>query len=469
MKKETSKGGFSGSIGFILAAAGSAVGVGNIWRFPYLAAKNGGGLFLIVYLILVLTFGFTLLTSDIAIGRKTGSSSIRAYKIAHPKWGFLGILTFFVPLIIMTYYAVIGGWIAKYMIVYITGANEAAAGDSYFTSFITAPIAPQVYGLIFMAVTAFIVFRGVENGIEKCSKIMMPILLVIIVAISIYSLTLSYTDGNGVTRTGLQGLRVYVVPDLHGLTVGRFLQVLLDAMSQLFFSLSVSMGIMITYGSYVKKSVNLNKSVGMIEVFDTSVALLAGLMIIPSIFVFTGTDGMASGPSLMFVSLPKVFEAMGPLAGRITGLLFFIMVAFAALTSCVSVLEAITANCMEVFHAPRKKVTLILSIIYAIATIVICLGYNRFYLEIPLPNGTTGQLLDLMDYISNSVMMPFISLLSCILIGWVLKPQWISDEMERNGEKFRRKKLYVIMIRYVAPIMMALLFLQSTGILNQIE
>lgn len=467
MAKEK-KGGFSGQLGFVMAAAGSAVGVGNIWRFPYLAAKDGGGLFLIVYLILVLTFGFTLLTSDIAMGRKTQMSSINAYASARPKWKFLGFLTFLVPVIIMTYYAVIGGWISRYMVVYITGADRAAAGDSFFTDFITAPAAPVVYGLIFMIITAIIVFRGVENGIEKISKILMPILLILIIVVAVFSLTISHTDASGVTRTGLDGLKVYLIPDVKGLTPGKFMNVLLDAMSQLFFSLSVSMGIMITYGSYVKKSVNLNQAVGMIEVFDTGVALLAGLMIIPAVFVFTGTDGMASGPGLMFVSLPKVFNAMGPVLGRIVGLFFFIMVAFAALTSCISVLETITANCMEIFHASRKKVTGILTIIYCAATVLICLGYNLLYFDIILPTGSHAQLLDLMDYISNSVMMPFIALLSCILIGWILKPKWITDEMERNGEKMHRKRLYNVMVKFVAPVMMAALFLQSTGILGRI-
>lgn len=316
-----------------------------------------------------------------------------------------------------------------------------------------------------MLITAFIVYNGVEGGIEKCSKFIMPLLLVMIVAISIYSLTLSHTDESGVTRTGLDGLMVYLKPNLEGLTLSRFLQILLDAMSQLFFSLSVSMGIMITYGSYVKPDVNLNKAVNQIEIFDSLVAFLAGLMIIPSIYVFSGTEGMGAGPSLMFVSLPKVFAAMGA-AGPVIGFVFFVMAAFAALTSCVSVLETVTANCMELFHASRKKTTIILTVVYCIASVVIALGYSVFYLEVPLPNGSVGQLLDIMDYISNSFMMPFISLLSCILIGWIVGPKWIVDEMESTGDKFGRKKIYTVMVRYIAPVLMLILFLQSTGLLN---
>lgn len=252
---------FSGQIGFVLAAAGSAVGVGNLWRFPYLAAKDGGGLFLLVYLALVLTFGFTLLTSDIAIGRRTQKSAIGAYAEMHPKWKFLGILTFLVPVLIMTYYAVIGGWITKYAVVYLTGQAEAAAQDNYFMDFITSPVAPVIFALLFMAVTALIVYNGVEGGIETVSRFMMPVLLVLVIVIAVYSLTLRSTGAAGQVRTGMQGFFYYITPHIEGLTVGRFLQILLDAMSQLFFSLSVSMGIMITYGSYVKPEVDLNKAV----------------------------------------------------------------------------------------------------------------------------------------------------------------------------------------------------------------
>jgi neurotransmitter:Na+ symporter, NSS family len=463
MEKKSSK--FSGQVGFVLAAAGSAVGVGNLWRFPYLAAKDGGGLFLLVYLVLVLTFGFTLLTSDIAIGRRTKQSAIGAYAQMRSKWKFLGILTFLVPVLIMTYYAVIGGWITKYAVTYATGNAAAAAEDGYFTSFITSPVSSVAFALLFMGVTAVIVYNGVEKGIERVSRYMMPILLVLVIIIAAYSLTLKNEDSSGNVRTGIQGLLYYLTPDFEGLTVSRFLQILLDAMSQLFFSLSVSMGIMITYGSYVKDDVNLNKAVNQIELFDTGVAVLAGAMIIPVVYVFSGTEGMSAGPNLMFVSLPKVFAAMGK-AGTFVGILFFVTAIFAALTSCISVLESIVANCMEIFHTGRKKTVLVLSAIYLAASAIVALGYSVFYFEIKLPNGSVGQLLDIMDYVSNNVMMPFIALLSTILIGWIMTPDYVIDEVQRNGEAFRRKKLYRIMIRYVAPVMMLVLFLQSTGILS---
>ena len=459
------KHGFTGSIGFVLAAAGSAVGVGNIWRFPYLAARDGGGLFILVYLVLVLTFGFTLLTTDIAIGRKTGKSAWQAFGSIRSKWSFLGKLTFLVPVIIMTYYTVIGGWILKYAVVFLSGHGLDAASDSYFTSFITSQYSPIIFMIIFLAITALVVFGGVEKGIEKFSRIVMPGLLLMIVGIAIYSLTLTHTDATGITRTGLEGLAVYLVPDFNGLTFSKFLGVLLDAMSQLFFSLSVSMGIMITYGSYVKKDVDLATSISQIEFFDTAVALIAGMMIIPAIYVFTGTEGMASGPSLMFVSLPKVFASMG-FAGNIIGILFFVMILFAALTSSVSIMETLVSNCMHIFKKERKQVSSVITVYSLVTAIIICLGYNVFYFECALPNGQTGQLLDIMDYISNSFLMPLISLLTCIFVGWVIKPKWIIEEMELTRNNFRKKHLYSFMIRYIVPVIMLMLFIQSTGFLS---
>ncbi|MBR3598343.1 MAG: sodium-dependent transporter, partial [Lachnospiraceae bacterium] len=324
-----SRNSFTGSLGFVLAAAGSAVGLGNIWRFPYLAAKDGGGLFLVIYLILVLTFGYALLTTEVAIGRKTKQSPLTAYSEIKKGWKGLGLLASLVPLIIMPYYCVIGGWVIKYFVAFLGGEGVDAAQDGYFTGFITQEVWPLVFFAIFLGASAFIVFRGVNKGIESASKIIMPVLLILVVGISVFSIALSHTDATGVTRTGLEGLKVYVIPNLEGLTVSGFFTVLVDAMNQLFFSISVAMGIMVAYGSYVKDDANLGKSINQIELCDTVVAVLAGVMIVPAVYTFMGTEGMqASGPSLMFVTLPKVFEAMGP-AGYLIGTAFFAMVLFA--------------------------------------------------------------------------------------------------------------------------------------------
>lgn len=454
--------GFSSHIGFVLAAAGSAVGVGNLWRFPYLAAKDGGGLFILVYLVLVFTFGYTLLASDIAIGRKTQLNSVRAYAAMRPRWGFLGVVTFVVPLIIMTYYAVIGGWIVRFFVGYLMGEAHSMAQDGFFSRFISNPQEASLYAVLFMVLTSCIVFRGVQGGIETCSKIIMPLLLIGVVGIAIYALTLVHVADDGSVRTGIQGLVVYLTPDFSGLSIHRFLQILLDGMSQLFFSLSVSMGIMITYGAYVKKDVDLNKSIAQIELFDTGVALIAGAMIIPAMYVFAGVEGMQSGPSLMFVSLPRIFLSMGTV-GVVVGAIFFLMAGFATLTSCISVLETIVANVVELFGTSRKLTCVAASFLYTVASVVIALGYSVFYVEVDLPNGVAGQLLDIADYLSNSCMMPAISLLSALLIGWVVKTDWIEQEFLSGSCGMRRVHIYRVMVRYVVPVVMGVLFLQACG------
>ena len=309
MENKQNRGSFSGRLGFVLAAAGSAVGLGNIWRFPYLAAKDGGGLFLVTYLVLALTFGFTLLITEISIGRKTGQSPLTAYKLMHPKMGWVGVLACLIPALILPYYCAIGGWVLKYLSAFVTFQGAAAATDTYFTGFITAQWQPIIWFLAYLTATSFVVYKGVNKGIEKLSRILMPVLLVLILGISVFSLFLRHTDANGVTRTGLQGLMVYIIPNFEGMTLKQFFVVLTDAMGQLFYSISVAMGIMIAYGSYVSKETDLNKSVNQIELFDTLVAFLAGMMIIPAVFTFMGSEGMtASGPALMFVALPKVFR-----------------------------------------------------------------------------------------------------------------------------------------------------------------
>lgn len=460
---EKKRSSFTGSIGFVLAAAGSAVGLGNIWRFPYLAAKDNGGLFILCYIILALTFGFALLTTEIAIGRKTKQSPLTAYGKINKKMGGIGYLATIVPVIILPYYCTIGGWVFKYLSTFACGKGIDAAADGYFTSYITSQWQPLIWMFIFLGVTALTVFCGVDKGIEKLSKVLMPILLVLVMGISIYSLTLSYTDASGITRTGLDGLKIYLIPDFTGVTFKDFFVILMDAMGQLFFSISVSMGIMVAYGSYVKDDTNLMKSINQIEIFDTIIALLAGLMIVPAVFVFMGREGMSAGPGLMFVSLPKVFAQMGKIGGFI-GLLFFIMVAFAAVTSSVSIMEAIVSSVMDKYHFSRKKSTVLVLAYALVFGVIVCLGYNVFYFELKLPNGSIGQILDVFDYASNNILMPLVALLTSILIGWVVKPKTIIDEVTKNGEKFGRKTIYIIMMKFVVPILIFALLLQAVGI-----
>ncbi len=453
---------FSSSIGFVLAAAGSAVGLGNIWRFPYLAAKDGGGLFLVVYIILALTFGFTMLVTEVSIGRKTKQSALTAYGKLHKKAGWIGGLATIVPFIILPYYCIIGGWVFKYCVAFCTGQGEAAADSSYFTGFITGYYEPIIFTVIFLLAVAAVIFAGVNKGIESMSKILMPALLILVVAIAVFSLTIQGSEG----RTGLDGLKVYLIPSLEGKNFGDVFTVIMDAMGQLFYSISVAMGIMVTYGSYFKDDHNLMKSVNRIEIFDTAVAFLAGVMVIPAVFAFMGNDGLASsGPGLMFVALPKVFQSMG-FIGNIVGAVFFIMVFFAALTSAISLMEVVVASLIDKFGWKRRKAAIIETLSAIAIGVLICLGYNVLYFECPMPNGGTGQLLDLFDYFSNSILMPVVAISTCILVGWILKPKTIIDEATKNGEKFGRKGLYIVMIKFIAPVLLFALLLGSLGIIK---
>ena len=459
---EEKRSSFSSSIGFVLAAAGSAVGLGNIWRFPYLAAKDGGGIFLVVYIILALTFGFTLLVSEVAIGRKTKQSALTAYGKLHKKSRWIGVFASVVPFMILPYYCIIGGWVLKYFIAFLTGNGAETAADGYFTGFITGYWQPILFDVLFLASTSFVIYRGVNKGIESISKVLMPVLLVFVVAIAVFSVTIKGSEG----RTGLDGLKVYIIPSIEGKSAHDLFIVVLDAMGQLFYSISVAMGIMVTYGSYFKDESNLMRSVNQIEIFDTLVAFLAGVMIIPAVFVFLGAEGMEnSGPGLMFIALTKVFEKMGVI-GNVVGCVFFFMVLLAALTSAMSVLETVVASLMDSFGWSRSKATVIESVIALVIGVVICLGYNVLYFELPLPNGATAQILDIMDYISNNILMPVVAIGTCILIGWIVKPKTVIDETTKNGEKFGRKHLYIAMIKFIAPVLLFVLFLGSLGIVK---
>ena len=434
---------FTGKRGFVLAAAGSAVGLGNIWRFPYLAAKYGGGIFLLVYILLAVTFGFALMAAEIAIGRKTGLSAIGAYRALNRKYSFIGYLAAIIPAIILPYYSVIGGWVTKYLYAFISGTAGATAGDSYFTGFISQTGEPIFWFLVFIGITALVVLCGVEKGIEKVSKFMMPILVVLSIVIAVYSVCLP---------GAMDGVLYYILPDFSKFSA----TTVLAAMGQLFYSMSLAMGIMITYGSYMKKDVNLESSVSQIEIFDTGIAFLAGLMIIPAVFVFSGgtPEALGKGPSLMFVTLPKVFETMS--AGTVVGVAFFLLVLFAALTSSISLYETVVSIICDKTRISRKVSCLIVFVFSVALGLLSSLGYG------PLGNITILglQFLDFFDFISNSVLMPIVALLTCIFVGYVIKPKTIIEEVELNSA-FKKKKLFEVIIKYVAPICIVLILVSS--------
>ncbi len=445
------RGSFTGKIGFVLAAAGSAVGLGNIWRFPYLAAKYGGGIFLLIYIILALTFGFALMMAEILIGRKTGLSAIGAFKKLDKRFSFIGILASVVPAIILPYYCVIGGWVTKYIAVFATGKASAAAESSYFSSFISNTWKPIGWFFIFLGLTAVIVLLGVEKGVERVSKVMMPLLIIMIIGVTAYILC---------QPGAMEGVKYYLIPDFSKFKA----TTILAAMGQLFYSMSLAMGIMITYGSYMKKDVNAESSVHNIEIFDTGIAFLAGLMIVPA--VTASGEEMDKGAGLMFAILPKVFDGMP--GGTIIGLVFFVLVFFAALTSSISLMETVVSIVKDKFKLNRT--------VSCIIVLAICL-----LLGIPsaLSNGN-GILagikimglgfLDFFDFISNSVLMPITALITCIFIGYFLKPKTLIEEAEVNSQTFKSKTLFTVVIKYIAPICIVLILgfsvLEALGIIK---
>ena len=441
---DSKRSSFTGKIGFVLAAAGSAVGLGNIWRFPYLAAKYGGGIFLLVYIALSVTFGFALMIAEIAIGRKTQLSAISAYRSLDKRFSFVGVLGALVPIIILPYYSVIGGWVMKYMFGFAVGQTSTMAEDTYFSNYLGVVGEPVLWFLLFIGITTAVVILGVEKGIEKVSKIMMPILIGLIIVIVIY--TLATMEG------AWEGVIYYIKPDF-----SRFsLMTVVAAMGQLFYSMSLAMGIMITFGSYMKRDISIEKSVKQIELFDTGVAFLAGLMIIPAVFAFSGGDesALGQGPGLMFVTLPKIFDSMP--GGTFIGVAFFIMVFFAALTSSISLMETVVSIFMDKLKLGRKISTLIVLGISLVLGLLSSLGYS-LWAEVKILG---MQFLDFLDFFSNSLLMPIVALATSIFVGYFLKPKAIIDEVSLSGE-FKMKGLFTVVIRFIAPVCILLILISS--------
>ena len=448
---------WSGKWAFILAAAASAVGLGNMWRFPYLAAKYGGGTFLLTYLVLVFTFGVSLLLLETALGRKTGQSAIGAFKQFGKKYAFIGILASAVPFIITPYYCIIGGWVTKYAAAYLINGPEALAdGGNFFSGFITSNTESFLWMLLFMAIVFIVVSLGVKGGIEKANLIMMPALIVMAVAIAAYTL---------MQPGAAEGALYYLVPDFSKFSP----ELVIGALGQMFYSLSLAMGIMITYGSYLDKKSSLTQSVARIGGFDIGVSFLAGLMIVPAAFVAMGSgEAVAanSGPSLMFVILPTVFADMGG-AATVVGFLFFLLVLFAALTSAISLTETCTSIVQDGAGWSRKKALCAVIGVVTVAGIFVNLGYNGLSFIEPMGEGTT--LLDFFDFISNSVIMPIVALLTCIFVGWIIKPKAIVDEVKISSE-FKVEKAWTVIIKYVAPVLVVVILVafvaQTFGLIS---
>lgn len=439
---------FSGKLGFVLSAAGASVGLGNIWRFPYLAAKYGGGIFLLIYILLALTFGYTMIIAETSLGRMTGKSPVGAFHFFGKSISFSigGWLNAIIPILIVPYYSVIGGWVIKYLIEYITGHGDLLASDEYFTSFISDGISTELCFIVFALFTLLIIYAGVRNGIERVTRIMMPILVVLSVIIAVYS----------ITRPGaLAGVKYFLVPNVQNFSW----MTVVTAMGQMFYSLSIAMGILITFGSYMKKDISIEDSTKNVEIFDTAIAIMAGLMIIPAVFAFSGGDPntLKAGPSLMFITIPKVFESMG--LGSAIGVLFFVLVLFAAITSSIALTESAVSTFEDELHWNRKKATVIIGIIMIILGSLSSLGYG------PLASVTIigMQFLDFFDFLTNSVMMPIAAIAISLLISRVVGVDNIEEEVLHGESSFRRKKVFVIMIKYLCPIFAVIILISSVA------
>ena len=443
--RDNERSSFSGKLGYVLAVAGSAVGLGNIWRFPYLAAKYGGGIFLLVYLILMLTFGYVLIVSETTLGRLTRKSPVGAFNAFGKSLPFKigGWINAVIPMLIIPYYSVIGGWVFKYLFEYLRGSTDALAEDSYFTGFITAGASVEVWFLIFTLVVLLIIVAGVEHGIEKVSKMMMPVLVILAVVVSIYS----------VTRPGaLEGVKYFLIPNFDNFSW----MTIVAAMGQMFYSLSIAMGILYTYGSYMKKDVDIEQSTSQIEVFDTAIAFLAGLMIIPAVFSFFNGDPekLKAGPSLMFITLPKVFASMG--MGRIIGIVFFLLVLLAALTSAISLAESCVSTIEDQLGWKRNIACVVIGIIIVVLGSFSALGFGMLdFVQI-----LGMSILDFFDFLTNSLMMPIAALSTCILIVYVVGVDKIVEEVETSS-KFKRKGIYKFFIKYLAPICILIILISS--------
>lgn len=439
---------FSGKLGFVLSAAGASVGLGNIWRFPYLAAKYGGGIFLLVYIILALTFGYSIIIAETSLGRMTKKSPVGAFQSfgKSKARSFGGWINAIIPILIVPYYSVIGGWVIKYLFEYLRGNAQTLASDGYFSSFISNGLSTEICFIVFTFFTLGIIYAGVRNGIERVSKFMMPILVVLSVIIAIYS----------TTRPGaLDGVKYFLIPNVAHFSW----MTVVSAMGQMFYSLSIAMGILITFGSYMKKETSIEDSTQHVEIFDTAIAIMAGLMIIPAVFAFSGgdPDTLQAGPALMFITIPKVFANMG--FGTGVGILFFLLVLFAAVTSSIALTESAVSTFEDELHWSRKKSTIFMGVIMVLLGTLSCLGYG------PLANVTIigMQFLDFFDFLTNSVMMPIAAIATCLFVSRVVGVEKIEEEVTLNGQPFRRKKIFLFMIRYLCPLFAGIILISSVA------
>ncbi len=439
--KDNQRASWGSSFGFIMAAAGSAVGLGNLWKFPYLAGQHGGGIFVFTYLLIIVLIGFTMMLGEMVIGRRTKLDAFSSFNKLRPGWGWIGGVGIAASFLILSFYSVVGGWVLKYIVASAIGSIPADSGG-YFGAFISAPVEPLVYHAIFMIATVLIVVRGISGGIEKASKFLMPALIVLLILVVLRSVTL---PGAG------EGLRYYLFPDFSKFSIG----VVVAAIGQVFFSLSLGMGIILTYGSYLSKEENLEKDAIIIPSIDTLVALLAGFAILPAVFAFGLEPGQ--GPGLLFGTLPQVFASM-PL-GTLFAVMFFVLVLFAALTSSISLLETSVTFAIDRLNWSRSKAVAILSTLMFIIGIFASLSMGLLDgIVVPIIN---MNIFDALDWITSYVMLPIGGIMTSLFIGWIWNIDEAVEEVKIGSDQFKLEGLWRFLIRYFAPISISVVMISN--------
>ncbi|MBO5321886.1 MAG: sodium-dependent transporter [Clostridia bacterium] len=436
---EKKRNGFASGFGFIMAAAGSAVGLGNLWGFPYKTHEYGGAAFVLVYIACVILIGVITMTCEIFIGRRAQANPITAFKMVDKKIGWFGVLAILIPGFIACYYSVLGGYTVRFTV------NSFKGNTGTFGAFASNGVLVTIFTAIFIAMAVFVVMAGVKGGIEKASKILMPTLFVLLLATAIFSLCL----GEGVA----EGLKFYLKPDFSKLSGTE----ILAAMGQAFYSLSLGMGAMIVYGSYTGKEVNLVKSTATICVFDTLVALLAGFAIFPALYHYKATMGVMpeniQGSKLMYETLPMVFESLG-VVGKVVSFCFFAMVVIAAVTSVMSLFEVVCQFVIQKFRVSRKKAISTLALICFAISIPVGISAGQDMSAEGAIKVFGMDLLSFFDTVTNTVLMPVCAFFACVAVGWLLGPKKVCKEMEEDGQKLGFfKPIFSFMVKFVTPIL----------------
>jgi NSS family neurotransmitter:Na+ symporter len=442
---------FTSKAGVIAAAAGSAIGLGNIWRFPYVAGENGGGAFLIVYIAFIFLIGMPVMLSELIIGRRAQRNPYGAFKLLKPgqPWYLVGLMGIGAAFMILAFYSTIAGWTLEYLYQSIIdgfsgkSTEELHAGFDHFQQ---SGWMPVIWQIIFMFFTSAIVWMGVKNGIEKYSKILMPVLLLIIIIISVRSVTLP---------GAMAGIEFLFKPDFSKING----QVILEALGQAFFSMSIGMGTLITYGSYISKKDNLSSTAFAVSGADTLIAVLAGVAIFPAVFAF-GIDPGA-GEGLVFITLPNIFQQMA--GGYFWALLFFILLSVAALTSTISVLEVVVAYFSEELNIPRKRATAVAAALITILGILCTLSMGP-YKNLKL---WSGSLFGDLEYLSANVLLPLSGLLIVTFVAWFMGRNNLGAELSNEGKlRVRFFGVFLFIVRFLAPVAIALVFMNGVGLLN---